>query len=1064
MSTLFNEASLEAAILELFGKQGYEIIHGGALPRLNTEILLRDDLKRFLLTRYEIKNITDDEIDELVAEIELVSSGSDYASNKTVMDKISNGFIYRRKDPLKKDFWAEYIDFENPENNTFKIINQFEIQGAEFRIPDAIVFINGIPLVVLEFKSATREEATLFDAYKQIAIRYRRGISELLKYNAFCVISDGANTKMGSHFAPYEFFYGWRRINGDDKENISGISALEAMIAGLFDKARLVDVIRHFIYFPDKSDSERKIVPRYPQYYAARKLHDSILAHRRPASDGKGGVYFGATGCGKSITMLYLARLLMCDTQLKAPTLLFITDRTDLDAQLSELFEPSKTFLRENDVRQFESRADLQKALGGNEQLASRASGGIFMTTVQKFTEDAGLLTERDNVICISDEAHRSQLNLQQKVQITKDGVRRSHGFAHYLHQSLPNATYVGFTGTPIDETLQVFGKIVDRYTMIDSVKDGITVRLIYDGRAARVGVNYDVAAGIEDYYAECEKQGANASQVEESKIEMTRMEQVLGSPERMLKIAKDFIAHYERRVTEGASVAGKTLFVCASRQIALAFYKQLGALRPDWMEIRACASGTVLSEEEKRAIKPSPLVQMVMTRGKDDPPELYNVLGDDDHRREQARQYKQPKSNFKIALIVDMWLTGFDVPELDVICLDKPIQKHSLIQAVSRVNRKCEGKNEGVIVDYIGIKKHLDEALSIYTRDGSGIGGFDGIETAIQIVRTQLEVLRALIHPFDMTDFANGNPLSQLKCLQRAVEKLQSTKAVEDRFMAQSKILKDAWWLCCGADIFSQHETTRIQFFLAVRSILYKLTKGDAPDAAEMNRHVEKMLEQALSSDDVQVLFQSDEDGEKNGVNLFDEKYLQKILSLDYPNTKVRLLQKLLKAALRKLGKVNKIKAVEFTERLNNIVQHYNDREADKAAVKRVLGDLADALSKLIQDVQAEQKSHDALGISYEEKAFYDILKAVSIKHNFAYAEEKFLLLAKEIKKLIEDKARYAHFLKRADIKAQLERDLILLLGKHGYPPEYNAEVFQEIFEQTANFKRHEAQQATSG
>ena len=416
---------------------------------------------------------------------------------------LSDGFILKREDRNQKDIYIQLINFAGlnkhrqpepeqllsvaaepeeqypPDTNIYKFVNQLEIYGTEKRIPDGIVYINGLPLVVFEFKSAIREEATIFDAFKQLTVRYRRDIPELFKYNTFCVISDGVNNKAGSFFAPYDFFYAWRRVAGLAKD-VDGIDSMFTLVQGMFNKNRLRDIIRNFIYIPDKSKKEEKIVCRYPQYYAARTLFDNIKKAQKPEGDGKGGTYFGATGSGKSYTMLYLTRLLMKSEYFESPTIVLITDRTDLDDQLAAQFINAKGFIGDNAVESVESRADLRT------KLQDRQSGGVFLTTIHKFTEDTELLTERNNVICISDEAHRSQVNLDQKIRVTEEGVKKTFGFAKYLHDSLPNATYVGFTGTPIDATLDVFGKVVDAYTMTESVRDEITVRIVYEGRAAK--------------------------------------------------------------------------------------------------------------------------------------------------------------------------------------------------------------------------------------------------------------------------------------------------------------------------------------------------------------------------------------------------------------------------------------------------------------------------------------------------------------------------------------------------------------------------------------------------
>jgi len=1041
----FNEHALEMSIMELFKDEGYIHLTGEQIHRERTEVLLKEDMKQYLYNRYGKDGITPNEVDSILLMLRNIS-GTVYEANKEVYRKISGGYTLNREDRTQKDIHIEFIDFENPENNIFKIVNQFEIIGInnQLRIPDGIVFINGIPVVVLEFKSAVQENTTIMDAYKQLTIRYRRDIPELFKYNAFIVLSDGANSKYGSLFSPYDFFYAWRKINADDKE-LDGINSLVTMIKGLFGKERLLSVIKDFIYFPDNSDKDLKIVCRYPQYFAAKKLYENIKKHMRPEGDGKGGTYFGATGCGKSYTMLFLTRMLMKSTYFQSPTILIITDRTDLDDQLSKQFVGSKKYIGDETVVSIESREKLRQ------ELQDRTSGGVYLTTIQKFTEDLKLLTERANVICISDEAHRSQINLDQKVRITESGVERTYGFAKYLHDSLPNATYVGFTGTPVDGTIEVFGGVVDSYTMTEAVQDGITVNLVYDGRAARVTLDQDKVRQIEEYYAQCEREGANEHQIEESQKAVANMEIIIGDPDRLRAVAEDFINHYETRVAEGATVAGKAMFVCANRYIAYDLYKIIVELRPEWAEKQICAEGAVLSEKDKKELKPIEKIKMVMTRNKDDEEELFNMLGTKDDRKEFDRQFKNPKSNFKIAIVVDMWLTGFDVPELDTIYIDKPIQQHTLIQTISRVNRVCEGKDRGLIVDYIGIKKNMNLALKKYTN--FECEEFEGIEQSINIVKDQLEVLGQMFHNFNSKDFFEGSPTEQLACLNRAVEYVQLTEELERRFMAAVKRMKQAFNLCSSSEKFSDEEKDYIHFYCAVRSILFKLTKGDAPDIAQMNARVRKMLEGAIQSDGIEELFET---GKHISVDIFSDEYMDKINAIQLPNTKIKILQRLLSQAIDEFRKVNKMKGIEFADRLKRVVEEYNNRRRDEAFANEVLDDVAEQLAQLLAELKNEKNSFLEMGIDYEEKAFYDILKAVAKKYEFEYPDDKMIELSKRIKLIVDDKARYTDWSTREDIKANLQVDLILLLDEFDYPPVTLDDVYKEVLEQAENFKKY--------
>jgi type I restriction enzyme R subunit len=1066
----FTEEKLERAFTELLAQEGFPQHLGITIALKPEEVLIEEDLQTFLLIQYACQGITVNEIKSIIFQLKSLSATDLYESNKTFLQLLSDGFILKREDRNQKDIYIQLIDFSglnnhrqpDPEkllsivadekvaygtdNNIYKFVNQLEILGSEKRIPDGIVYINGLPLVVFEFKSAIREEATIHDAFKQLTVRYRRDIPELFKYNAFCVISDGVNNKSGSFFAPYDFFYAWRRVAGLAKE-VDGIDSMFTLIQGMFNKTRLRDIIRNFIYIPDSSKKNEKIVCRYPQYYAARALYDNIKVAQKPEGNGKGGTYFGATGCGKSFTMLYLTRLLMKSEYFESPTIVLITDRTDLDDQLSGQFTNAKNFIGDNTVMSVESRANLRELLQG------RQSGGVFLTTIHKFTEDTQLLSDRSNVICISDEAHRSQVNLDQKVKVTEKGVTKTFGFAKYLHDSLPNATFVGFTGTPIDATLDVFGKVVDAYTMTESVKDEITVRIVYEGRAAKVLLNNSKLKEIEEYYSKCAEIGSNENQIEQSKKEMAQMYAIIGDPERLKAVAEDFVSHYEKRVSEGSTVKGKAMFVCSTREIAYELYKNIIEIKPEWNEIRAAEEGAELTDKDKRELKPIERIKLIATRGQDDPKEMYDLLGTKDQRKELDRQFKNEKSNFKIAILVDMWLTGFDVPFLDSIYIDKPIQRHNLIQTISRVNRKFEGKNKGLVVDYIGIKTQMNLALKQYSEGDKD--NFEDIAESIIIIRNHIDLLAKLFHTFDSTKYFKGTTIEQLNTLNMAAEFVQQSKEFEIRFMGLVKRLKAAYDICAGSEQLTQVERDYTHFYLAVRSILFKLTKGNAPDTAQMNAKVREMIKEALQSEGVEEIFKLGDDAETEQ-DIFDEDYLAKIDKIKLPNTKIKLLQQLLAKVIAKIKKVNRVKGIDFTKKMQVLVERYNDRDANDILRSEVYEEMASALTDLIWEVHKEFSAGDALGIDFEEKAFFDILKELCIKYDFKYPEDKMIDLAKAVKDLVEGQAKFPDWNKRDDIKSALKVGLILLIDEFGYPPVDKDEVYVEIFEQAENFKKN--------
>lgn len=1294
----FTEAQLEAAILQLLGEAGYPHMLGDAIAREPDEVLIKDDLRLFLKRQYASDGITAGEIEAVIRELEAYPTADLYESNKAIMKKVADGLLLKREDRSQKDLYIQLIDYSDlvefrqpdPETlphvfaepraiyktggNIFKVVNQLAISGVggQVRIPDAILYINGLPLVVCEFKSAIRENATIHDAFVQLTVSYRRDIPQLFKYNAFCVISDGVNNKVGSFFAAYEFYYAWRsphprvvmsphpqplspeksgesgpnprppskitddpttkspsplgrgggegtkqhgggegtkqrdvnfrgnfnygklkerarelrqnqtpaeammwglvrnrqvadlkfrrqhqigtyivdfycdelsliveldgeyhfepdqiekdkkreadlralgfdilrfenkqfmddpvsvleeivaygspnpqplspqergatgpsplgrgggegtkqqRGGGEGYKQPDGINTLYTLIDGLFHQTTLIDVIRNFVYLPDTSRDEIKILCRYPQYYAATKLYQNIVAHMKtPAQrnsdanqrrDGKGGTYFGATGCGKSYTMLFLTRLLMKSVDLASPTIVLITDRTDLDDQLSRMFTNAKSYIGDQHIVSVESRAELRA------QLKGRSSGGVFLTTIHKFTEDTQLLTDRTNVIVISDEAHRSQINLDQKVSVTKEGVKRTYGFAKYLHDSLPNATYVGFTGTPIDATIDVFGPVVDAYTMTESVADEITVPIVYEGRAAKVLLDNSKLEQIEAYYAEAADAGASDYAIDASKRANLNMHSILGDPDRLKALAADFVEHYETRIAEGTTVAGKAIFVCSSRAIAYAFYKEVIDLRPAWAEDRACADNATLSPHEQADLLPMQRIKLVMTRGKDDPAELYEMLGGKEYRTTLDREFKKAESNFKIAIVVDMWLTGFDVPFLDTIYIDKPIQRHNLIQTISRVNRKFAQKEKGLVVDYIGIKKQMNLALAHYSK--SDQSNIEEITQSVIVVRDHLDLMRAIFHKFDAAPYFTGDPMQQLHTLNMASEYVQQSADLEKRFMFLAKRMKAAYDICVNADELTQPERDRVHFYLAIRSIIYKLTKGDAPDVVQMNAKVRQMISDALQSDGVEEIFKLGQDEAE--IDIFDPDYLAKIDKIKLPNTKIKLLQQLLNKAIENFKRVNRIKGVDFAQQFQTLVDRYNERDEQDTLRSEVLDDFTEEIIDLYHAIRKERESFADMGIDIEEKAFYDILKALTIKYDFDYPEEKLLMLAKEVKAIVDDKAKYTDWSQRQDIKAELKVNLILLLAKHDYPPIDRDEVYQEIFEQAENYKKY--------
>lgn len=1042
----FTEGELEQAIIELFEQQGYTYVPGESIHRRYEDILLTDDLRSYLVSRYN-NDLSDVEIQKVINKLRLINSTPLYIGNRESFRLVTEGFDLGRDDITQVALHVDYIDFEHPENNIFKVINQYSVQDKRLRRPDLLAFINGIPVTILEFKSAIEEDTTIHDAWEQITIRYCRDIPKLMKYCFLSVISDGANNRMGSIFTPYEYYYAWNKANDQDKVS-NGISSLYTMIEGAFAKDRGLQILRDFVFYPDDSKKDEAIVCRYPQYFGANKMLANIKEHMRPEGDGKGGTYFGATGCGKTYTMLFLSRLIVLRDHeaFHNPTIIIITDREDLDTQTSELFVTAKKYLHEDDVRSIESRQDLHDTLN------DRPSGGVYITTIQKFCESTGLLSDRSNIICISDEAHRTQTGVGAKLKKTDKGVFTTYGFGHYLRTSFPNATYCGFTGTPIDETIAVFGDVVDSYTMKESSDDGITVRIAYEPRLARVILSDEQAKEIEKYYERCAQEGSTEEQIEESKRAMSKMNAILGHPDRIKKLAADIVSHYESLCAEKPEIVQKAMIVCADRKIAFRVLKAIEALRPNWTVKRKAENEDELTQEQLDKLEALPKINLVATQGQNDEKELYDLCGSKEYRKMLDKQFKNTDSNFKIAIVVDMWITGFDVPSLAVMYIDKPLQKHTLIQTISRVNRVFDGKDKGLVVDYIGIKNDMLEAVKKYGSPQES--PIDELNISLSIFRNHLSLIDEVMSGFDARRFYTGSPLERLNCLNDAAEFVQIKKDTQTRFMGLSRRLKGAYSICFPSGELTDEETSKAQFYLAIRSIIYKQTKGDAPDAEIMNRVVEDMVREAITCTGIENIVD-----EHKSVDLFSDDFLKELETVKLPITKFNALLKLLKKAITAYGKTNKVKAVEFDERLRQVVDAYNSRDKlvfTSEVVANFVNDLSDQLIKIMNDLNADKESFEKMGITYEEKSFFDILVKVRDDHGFPYADEKCIVLAKKIKELVDDKSQYADWSTREDIKNQLNMDLTVLLYKNGYPPEWDEEVFEKVMEQTENFKRY--------
>lgn len=779
----FCESEYEYAFIAFLEKEGWQYLQGSKINRQSRmDVLYSDDLESFLSDTNP--DLLPDEIHSIMDSVRLVGAESDFATLHKVYGWMVYGVQFTPQSGLPR--MVPLIDFENPKKNIFRCVNQFSVEyinngQKQTRRPDVLLFVNGLPVCVMELKNPADANATIYDAWEQINIRYWRDIPHLLHYCPLACISDGVKTRLGTVRTPYEHFYAWRRVNDDDAVSTLPFEETENMVKGVYAPERFLEIFRDYIYFQDSiyDSDECEIVCRYPQFFATRLLKQSIVKSVESKS-GKGGTYFGATGCGKTYTMAFLARQLSLRCpELGSPTIIMIVDREELQKQGAKLFTKSKEFLNLGEVSVVPSRKELRS------ELSSRESGGFYICTIQKFCDreddKIGLINDRSNIICFSDEAHRTQLEHAKKIQFSKDSDENmkamvSKPYAKVLEEAFPQATFVGFTGTPIAETYQTFGDEIDRYTMDQAVADGLTVPIKYHPRIAKVLLDNEKVKQIENYYKFCADNGSTAEDIESSKKAMSSMEVILGEPSRLKRLAADIHDHYISSCAKDPDRVQKAMIVCSSRSIAYELLKKFQDSYPEWFVEKKIADGVAATEEELRELKPMPFMAMVASVGSNDNADMYNYLGGvKNDKRSDALDaaFKHEKSNFHIAIVVDMWITGFDVPTLTYMYNDKPLKKHLLIQTISRVNRKYPGKEYGMIVDYIGIRNNMREAMKLYGGNASIAPTADDVEQATTVFREELTVLKGLFVTFDLSPFLNpnGDPLERYRLLSKAAE-----------------------------------------------------------------------------------------------------------------------------------------------------------------------------------------------------------------------------------------------------------------------------------------------------
>lgn len=1098
----FVESDYENALISFLECEGWMYLYGDSIPRASKkDVLYMDDLLQFL----EKKNpeLEDDEIRMIADNVRMVGSDSDFATLHKVYGWMVDGVQFTAKNGTAK--MVQLIDFENTDENIFRVVNQFTVEyinngATKNRRPDVLLYINGLPVCVIELKNPADANATIHDAWEQINIRYWRDIPGLLHYCPLACISDGVKTRLGTVRTPYEHFYAWRRVENDDKVSTMPFEELEAMVKGVYRPQRFLEIFRDYIYFRDRKydKDEVEIVCRYPQFFASRLLRESVIKSVQSKS-GKGGTYFGATGCGKTYTMAFLARQLSmrCSSQLGSPTILMIVDRDDLQNQGAQLFTKSSEYLGIGEVKKVPNRKVLRQELG------ARQSGGFYICTIQKFCDrkedKIGLINDRPNIICFSDEAHRTQIDASRRIQFSEDADANmkamiSKPYAKVLREALPNATFVGFTGTPIEETYQTFGDEIDRYTMDQAVADGITVPIKYHPRIAKVFLNKDKVQEIEAYYSKCAEEGSTKDDIVKSKKAMSSLEVLLGEPERLDRLAVDIHDHYVASVANDPDRVQKAMIVCANRNIAYNLLLKFKEHYPEWFVERKAPEGIVLSPEELNALKEMPTIAMVASVGSNDEESMYNYLGgvkNDQRSDDFDAAYKQPHSNFRIVIVVDMWITGFDVESLTYMYNDKPLQKHSLIQTISRVNRKYPGKEYGLIVDYIGIRDHMIEAMKVYGGGGGSIAPTpDDIAQATLIFRQHLEILKALFKGYDLSPFLNTetDPATRYSLLAKAAEYVfasteilnsvsddgKRTKKVSFKtyFLKEVKRMRKAYDICQPSGGLGEEESALAQCFMAIAGMVYKMSGTDAPDTDTMNRRVSKMVEEALKYNNVESIL---EEGDE--MDIFGPEFTERLSDVKMPASKLEMLIKLLRRQITEYSKTNQVAAKKFEEMLEATIKEYHDRrkflseqEAGKTqedTAEQIIQKATEQALGILNDMNADRESFRKLGLTFEEKAFYDILLHLRDQYNFVYGEDKVIdgimvnekckSLACKIREIIDAKSSFADWLNNQNIRNQLKQDIKICLVKNGYPPQYTPEVFREVMDQVENFKENE-------
>ena len=960
----------------------YNTYLGYDIERGYHDSLYVDDLNNI----YNINDKPQEAIAEAINTIQNIDTGSLEIKNDKFMNYLQNGVSVKYlENNEERSTLIKLIDFENPENNIFTAINQWTIVDKETKRPDIIIFVNGLPLVLIELKSPSREETDVSEAYTQIK-NYIDKIPSVFVYNAFCIMSDFATSKAGTITSSEDRFMEWKTVDGSYEH--TQFADYNTLFEGIFEKSRFVDILKNYILYSKDSVKFNKILAGYHQYFAVNKAVLSTM--KAIKSDGKAGVFWHTQGSGKSLSMVFYVNKLQ--HILNQPTFVVITDRNDLDNQLYSQFVKCSDFLRQTPV-QAESMENLKDLLD------NRQANGIFFTTMQKFDDYDDALSKRKDIVVITDEAHRSQYGLEEKVDPKTGEIKI--GSARKIRNALPNATYIGFTGTPISKkdksTREVFGNYIDIYDMTQSVEDGATVPISYESRVIHLKLDEDILEKIDDEY-ELLAKNASSYDIEKSKHELSKMESILGAPETIESLVDDIIYHYEDG--RAYELTGKAMIVAYSRQIAMKIYEKILEKRPTWTN----------------------KVNIVMTSSNKDPEEWHDIIGD---KQELANKFKDDDDPFKIAIVVDMWLTGFDVPSLSTMYIYKPMEGHNLMQAIARVNRVFKGKTGGLVVDYIGISSALKKAMSEYTsRDKKNYEDMDILKVAYPKFQEQLEICEDLMHGCDYSSFFIDDNIQRANAIKAGVNFLENPKRedTKEEFKKQALALKQALSLC--RSVSTKNERFKAAYFEAVRTLVVRITNDKHLSLKEINSRINELLKQSIKSKGVINLFSD----VKDEFSLFDSEFLDKIADIQEENIAIKLLEKLLTDQICVYQRTNLVKSEKFSELIKKAMNNYVNGHITNEEV-------IEELKKLANEMRLSKNEENELGLTDDEIAFYDAITRPEAVHDF-YENDELVKMTKELTEKLRA-SQTIDWQKKKSARANMRKIVKRLLKKYNYPPE---------------------------